>query len=68
MLDADKSWMAHTCLHFQVLGMLLMAETFLTLVLTTALANDLTDEEPPAQVQEVDHDNVPLLTELTVVH
>lgn len=48
--------------------MLLIAEICFTVAVTTALAYDLTEEEPPAQVQEVDHDNVPSLSELTVVH
>lgn len=45
-----------------------MAEICLTVAVTTALAYDLTDEEPPAQLQEVDHDKVPLLSPFTVVH
>ena len=48
--------------------MLLIAEICLAVALTTALANDLTEEDPPAQVQEVDHCNVPFSSELTVVH
>lgn len=48
--------------------MLLIAEICLTDALTTALANDLTEEDPPAQVQDVDQLNVPLVSELTVVH
>lgn len=50
------------------MGILLIAEICLTVAVTTALANDLTEEEPPAHVHEVDHDRVPLLSELTVVH
>jgi hypothetical protein len=61
-------WLSQTCLQSQVVGMLLIAEICLTVAVTTALANDLTEEEPPAQVQEVDHDKVPLLSPLTVVH
>lgn len=35
---------------------------------TTALAKDLTDEEPPAQVHLVDQTRVLPETEVTVVH
>lgn len=45
-----------------------MAEIFFTVEVTTALAYDFTWLEPPAHVHEVDQTNVPLVSEVTVVH
>lgn len=54
--------------YFHVLGMLLIAETCLAAVLTTTFAKDLTELDPPAQVQLVDQARVVPLKEFTVVH
>jgi hypothetical protein len=45
-----------------------IAEICLDVKLTTALAYDLTELDPPAQVHDVDQTSVPLLSEVTVVH
>jgi hypothetical protein len=61
--------MVHANLQSQVVGILLIADICLIVDwVTTAFAYDLTWEEPPAQVHEVDHTNVPLLSAVTVEH
>lgn len=48
--------------------MLVMAEICFTVEVTTVLAYDFTWFDAPAQVHEVDQTNVPLVSEVTVVH
>lgn len=59
-------WGTHD--HCQVVGIEVYAESCLDVKLTTALAYDLTELDPPAQVHEVDQTKVELLSEVTVVH
>lgn len=55
-------------LHFHVVGILEIAESCLGVKLTTALAYDLTLDEPPAQVQLVDQTRLLPDMPVTVVH